>query len=355
MKRFIFLLSLLVALTVSSQEPVEWVGGTEHNFGAFDENIGKVSCQFKFVNKSRETISVKLVHVTCGCTKSAFENSPVEPGDTGTVDIFYNPEGRPGRFEKKVLVEFNEIPRKYELNILGTVIGSPKTVGSRFPVEAGPLRLRTSSIAFGEVTQGRPKTFFLEAYNTTTDTIYPRWENMPDYIKVTSQKDYLAPGEDIAYSFFLDSEKVPLLGLSTDSIFLSTGPTTRVAVPVIVMVKEDFSGLSDKQRRDAPIITTKSAIIDFGTLERTDGKATRTLEITNRGKDPLLIRRVYTAEDGLDINVKKNKIKNGDKGTIEVTLDPQAIQGDIINLRLMILSNDPQNSSMPVRVVGQIK
>ena len=356
MFRLAFIFFLLLPHLAFSQ--IKWLE-EEHNFGAFDESVGKVSCEFKFIHETGEPIFIKQVHVTCGCTTSSFEKKAVEPGDTGKVIISYNSEGRPGRFEKKIYVDLNTIPSRYSLKIKGSVMGSDATLRSRYPFETGPLRLRTPSIPFGEVNKGNPKSYFLEVYNASTDTLAPQFSSLPDYITVGKPREEINPGDDIAYTFILSSAKINEYGFITDSIALipdiNSQPIDTFYIPIMVMINEDFSDLNPIQLRDAPIIAIEPEIVDFGTLSRDEGPVTKSLKISNRGKNPLVIHRIYSADSGISVKSQNKKIKRDHSSSVDITVDVRAIQGDLLNGRIMIISNDPNSANLPVRVVGLIK
>ncbi|MDE6449060.1 MAG: DUF1573 domain-containing protein [Muribaculaceae bacterium] len=155
---------LLGAMTLSASGPEVKFMEQEHDFGAFDENDGTVKCRFAYVNTGDEPLSIIASRATCGCTSSSYTKAPVEPGDTGYVEVTYNPIGRPGRFGKKVYVDFNTERPRQTLLIKGVVIGSSNTLRGRYPVDAGALKLRSDNVLLGEVANGKSKTSFVEVY-----------------------------------------------------------------------------------------------------------------------------------------------------------------------------------------------
>ena len=53
-----------------------------HDFGAFNEDVGRVTCQFKGVNLGPDTASVIYLNASCGCTTpkaSSIKKSPSAP------------------------------------------------------------------------------------------------------------------------------------------------------------------------------------------------------------------------------------------------------------------------------------
>lgn len=345
---------LFMPLAILAQSAVKWLE-TTHNFGAFSENDGKVSCTFRFVNQGQSLLIIQSARATCGCTTPDYSKAPVAPGDTGIVTVSYNPTGRPGRFDKKVYVDLNTEPARHTLTIIGSVVGTPATIGQRYPAEAGPLRLRTASLPFGEVYTGHGKTFFLDIYNTTTSPLVPRWEKLPPYITYTAARDTVYPGENLAFTFTLTADKAPMLGLITDSIMLAPGASyDPIPIPVMVVVKEDFSKLTGGQRLAAPEIAVSDPTLDFDRISRSADAVTRSFTVTNRGTDPLILRRVYTADPGITVSTSSTKIKKGKSAIATVTVDLARLTADVLNARINIIANDPMNPVTVVRAVGTI-
>ncbi|MDE7135185.1 MAG: DUF1573 domain-containing protein, partial [Muribaculaceae bacterium] len=69
MNRILSLIAICASLTAVAEVKIQWLE-TEHNFGAFDENDGEVTCEFRFVNVGDEPVRVSNVRTSCGCTTS---------------------------------------------------------------------------------------------------------------------------------------------------------------------------------------------------------------------------------------------------------------------------------------------
>lgn len=346
----------IAAVVVAKAEPeVKFLTET-HDFGAFDENDGTVSCDFPFVNVGDEPLVIVAARATCGCTTPHYTKDPVEPGDTGIVTVKYNPTGRPGRFGKKVYVDFNtDIPR-HTLLVKGVVIGSSNTLRGRYPVDAGAVKLRNSSILFGDVAKGRSKSAFFELYNATADTISPAWTDLPDGLSVNTSTPHVAPGEQATYTFYFRPIGSDMYGIYTDTLTLRPTPEAEpVSVDMVAIIEEDFSTLTPGQRRDAPHIEVVERMVDFGIVDPADGIITGTFTIRNTGKNSLMLRRIYTTDEGVTVTASTDKVKKGKSATVTVTVDPLAIPWEIINARISIVTNDPDNPSTVMRAVGQLK
>ena len=329
---------------------VRWLE-TEHDFGAFNEDDGKVSTEFKFVNDSESPVTIDHVRSSCGCTVPQYSKATVNHGDTAAITVVYNPSGRPGRFSKSLMVKLSNDSTE-KLLIKGVVIGAQNTLRSRFPVTAGPIRLRGNMVTFGAVKTGKIKSQFVEVYNSSHSPVVPRWTDIPQYLRVTAAHETVQPGEQGVYSFVLAPTKSTPYGILTDSLTLNVPGEPPFRFEIAAIVEEDFSGLTEKQLADAPRIITDTDMLDFGDFFRTGQPITRQLRVTNTGKNDLLIRRVHTSEPGFTVKAPFSKLKKGKSGTVTVTFDPASFSAPLLNSRLQVITNDPSHPLTTIRLVG---
>lgn len=105
---------MAIAAVAQAAPEATWLTKS-HDFGAFDEDMGKVSCDFKVVNTGDEPLMILAARATCGCTVPAYTRDPIAPGDTATITVTYDPAGRPGKFTKKIHVDTNTEPSRMTL------------------------------------------------------------------------------------------------------------------------------------------------------------------------------------------------------------------------------------------------
>ena len=350
MKRRILATLLAATAVMVSLAQVRWLE-TEHDFGAFNEDDGKVSTEFKFVNDSESPVTIDHVRSSCGCTVPQYSKATVNHSDTAAITVVYNPSGRPGRFSKSLMVKLSNDSTE-KLLIKGVVIGAQNTLRSRFPVTAGPIRLRGNMVTFGAVKTGKIKSQFVEVYNSSHSPVVPRWTDIPQYLRVTAAHDTVQPGEQGVYSFVLAPTKSTPYGILTDSLTLNVPGEPPLRFEIAAIVEEDFSGLTEKQLADAPRIITDTDMLDFGDFSRTGQPITRQLRVTNTGKNDLLIRRVHTSEPGFTVKAPFSKLKKGKSGTVTVTFDPASFSAPLLNSRLQVITNDPSHPLTTIRLVG---
>lgn len=351
-----------MAFIATAQPEATWLE-RHHDFGVFMEKDGKVSCQIRLANTGTQPLLIVKAQAGCGCTVVTYPETPIQPGDTAAIDITYNPAGRPGQFSRQVLVFTNTTPKRTVLEITGNVIPTDETLDKQYPLQAGSLRISQQNIPFGELMKGNNKTLFLSAYNASTDTMIVTVDGALPHLKPAVVPDTVPPARVTALTVHYLSGHAPLWGLNDDVLTLSCVPlhspsnvvSGTADIHIMAQLMESFDHLSDKELQDAPVVSVDcDDRIDFGSL--TKGKAvTQTFTITNKGKSPLAIRRLWVPEgEGITVNADKTEIKRGKSATVSVTVDSSQIQGNILNVPLTLLSNDPSSPRLTIRLVGII-
>lgn len=359
MKRFIILFAIVTAaVQCYAAQSVEWVEYT-HDFGAISEEAGPVSCELKFVNLGDEPVAVVGASASCGCTTPRYSRGSVAPGDTGVVNVTFDPQGRPGRFVKKVKVITADAQGETlasSLSIKGVVVGASATIRSRYPVEAGPLRLRNTTIPFGQVTKNRQASAFLEVYNPTADTIRPTFGTAGDGFVPRLVEGVIPPGQQGTIAVVFMSDRNPLYGIVTDSIqFYATPHSEPLMIDVVAIVEEDFSRLSPQARAKAPQAKLEPYTLDLGVVDASSGPIKGTFKIVNRGDTPMSVRRIYTTDPGITVIQSPDKVKKHKSGDVTIEVDPGKFPSELINARLQVITNDPSQPTHTLRIVGQKK
>ena len=333
------------------------------DLGVFKEANGKVNCKMRLVNTGNEPLLIVKAQAGCGCTAVSYTEAPIPPGDTASVSITYNPAGRPGQFTKQVLVFTNSEPRRTILEISGNAIPTEATLNKMYPLRAGSLRISQQNMPMGEIVRGKSKTEFLSAYNASTDTLLVTATGAPTHLKPAVVPDTVPPARVTALTVHYLSDYAPQWGLNSDTIRL-TGkplrqPSTAVEgsadVMVMAQVIENFDHLTDKQRRNAPVVAVDCGDrLDYGTLVPGQVVA-RSFTITNKGKDPLEIRRTWVPDgEGITISANKATVKRSKTATVTVRVDTSHLTDELLNVPLTLMTNDPDTPRLTIRLVGII-
>lgn len=349
------LLALLAIISATAQPRIFW-RETFHDFGAFNEDDGNARTTFRYINTGTEPLIITGARTTCGCTLADYSRRPLAPGDSAEITVEYDPTGRLGRFEKGIIVDTNTDPRRTRLTIKGTVVGGEASVRAQYPVPHGPLALQKASALVGDVTKGHMKTVFINAYNQSNDTIAPEIAPLPDWLHISLEPSRIPPGQQASFIIYFRSDRCPVWGIDETPAIITPDPGLEpFTLPVVASVVEDFSKLTDKQLAKAPAISFSPAKIELPPTSRNAGTVQTSIRITNRGQSKLIIRRIWSPDQGISATLPaKNELKPGKSIEIPIAVNPAELPGDILNARLTIISNDPANPVANVRIVGEI-
>lgn len=128
----------------------------EWDFGTIEENGGKVTHTFELENTTSAPIVIHSVRTSCGCTTPSYSRKPINVGEKSTIEIQFDPEYRPGPFQKEILVYSTASDYPIGLTILGTVTPRVLPLEERYPYTLGEnARLGTQYISFRVVPRGR--------------------------------------------------------------------------------------------------------------------------------------------------------------------------------------------------------
>ena len=94
---------------------------TYYDFGNLIQGE-KAAYTFKFKNTGTADLLIHDAYSTCGCAVPSFSKEPIKPGDSGTVDVTFNSEGKRGLQYKTVTLKLNTRIKEKSLMIKANVI-----------------------------------------------------------------------------------------------------------------------------------------------------------------------------------------------------------------------------------------
>lgn len=353
---------LLVAGMMFAQQAVITFTKTEHDFGKINEADGKVTTVFEFKNEGMEPLVLSQVRASCGCTTPSWTKEPVEPGQTGTINVTYNPNGRPGRFQKTITVTSNATESTKKLYIKGEVIPKSAQPVNKYPVKVGKLGLAANTLNFGTVLKN--------GKHVVKDIEYANLES--DEPLAVGVDLFNTPVAAEANMPSIEKGKSGKLQVRLDPQFLDWGPqelvislwagkdkksAERQTIVISVNVEEDFSALTADQRQSAPILSCPKTV----TLgEITPGKKVKkTFKFKNVGADPLNVRCVVNQSKNIFTASAKGSIKTGKTGTVTIEIDGkekgQPMKPGTYQRIITLMTNDPKNPKQQITISWTIK
>lgn len=356
MKRFIFCWMMLIAVSVMAQEPVITFNETTHDFGKINEADGKVTTVFEFTNEGMIPLVLTNVRASCGCTTPKWTREPIEPGQKGQITVTYNPNGRPGRFNKSITITSNASEPTCRLYIKGEVIPKPVKPTEQYPIQMGELRLKKKSLNFGLVRKGSNKMLEIEYANTTDKAVTVDFltREQDNFYAIQLSLKTLQPGQTGKIQIALQSEQCPMYGPVDTKIYLVVNGkrilSNDYAITLKTDIREDFSNMTVEERQQAPIIELNSTTFELGAIKK--GKiSSHKIHITNAGVNPLYIRRIVADESFIKIQTPKTSIKGGRSMDLKLDIDATNITESAHYSRsITLITNDPAHSAIKIRV-----
>ena len=93
---------------------------THHDFGKLIQGE-KVSFAYKFKNVGNATAVISAVNPGCNCTVAQFTQTPIAPGESGSVTVNFNSETKKGLVNSSIIVQANTYPADTRLTFSANV------------------------------------------------------------------------------------------------------------------------------------------------------------------------------------------------------------------------------------------
>lgn len=313
-----------------------------HDFGRIAEDGGEAIHDFKFINTGKAPLVITDVEASCGCTSPLWSVDSIGPGEEGFVKVAYEPYNRPGPFNKTITVTTNGYPSISILTIEGRVVPPPKDITAQYPYAMGGLRFDRKSVYYGNITNDKPVTSIIKAYNGT-DQIITFSDSIlsPHYIGVVFEPKIINPGEVGEIYISYDGEKLNDLGYRTDNIKLFTyelGDSVK-SFNVFATVLDYFPPLDAQALAQAPKISIDKDIEDFGNVQSNSTLQT-TFMLTNEGRSPLELRKIMPNCNCVKVETESSVIQPGDSLAVSVTMETPAFTGTQQKM-ISVFTNDP--------------
>ena len=266
------------------------------------------------------------------------------------ITVTYNPNGRPGRFQKTITVTSNANEPTTKLYIKGEVIPKPAKPVDQYPIKMGELSLKRKAINFGVLTQGSNKQMEIEYANQTEQSVQVALVMVDaDYIKTNVTLQTVEPQQTGKLQFALQSAECPLYGPITAKAYVIVNGKRDMSYEIALSanIKEDFSQLTVEERQQAPIAEVTREL-NLGTIAK-GKKLTTKLTLANAGINPLLVRRVIMNDQQLKFTTPK-AIKAGRKADIKIELDATTYEPAQYSRIMTLITNDPNTPVINIKL-----
>jgi hypothetical protein len=347
---FFAVVLVVMVSDVVAQKPQMIFQNLEHDFGSFKESDGIQTTTFKFTNKGNVPLVISNVKASCGCTSPSWTREPIGINGTGEIQVSYDPKGRPGSFNKTIMVISNAENGTTILRIIGRVEEREQSMAEMYPREIGSLRVKTNNISFARITENEVKTQDLELVNDTDKPVKVALRTVPKHLQVKVEPQTIPARGKGNLTVTYNAGEANTYGFATHRIYLSLDGINdyRASLGVSATIEEDFSKLSAAEMEKAPVATFSETSYDFGNMKQGD-KKDYTFSLTNNGKSELIIRNVRSSCGCTAVAPSKNVIAPGESAPIKVTFDTTGKRGRQ-SKTITVITNDPKTPTNMLRV-----
>jgi len=323
----------------------------EHDFGVIREDGGKVQYEFSFENKSKSVIKIEDVKSQCGCTITEWSKTAVNPGGSGKLPVTFDPDGRSGKFIKKISVYTNTMTDPIALYIKGNILAGY----SDFRGEIEGVKLSVNELSFSRIKNTDVTSDIIEFFNASDEKYRLEISSGNPNLTIDKQVFILNPKESGILSVSFDAGKSGRFGYWKDSLSVTlhfSGKSKKHIIPVSYIIEEDFSDYSLQDKKNAPKIVLPENEFLFGE-EKKGSFMKKDFRIINKGKTDLLIRRIPPIKN-IDIVDYPKVLKPGEEGLIKTRIN-FSTKTDLFLRSINIISNDPVSPTLFIKVKGRVK
>lgn len=290
-------------------EPVAYLG-------TIIDNQGVVDHRFEFVNHTSDSLQVKAVTASCGCTSTDWTVLPIEPGGIGYISVQFDPNNRPGPFEKFITVSFREQTDSTQLAIKGFVKPASASVEEEFPLEMGALRMKQRYLDLGTITSKSLFSKSFEIYNQGNQIlIFSDDMEGPDHITVTYEPYTLKPRSSGKMWVHYDVGAKNDLGYFSENISLFTYESS--ANRKDLTVSATLLDVPQVVTPESPKIQFDRTEIDFGRVQQGD-TINRSFQIRNVGQSTLHLKKIFGNCNCIQVSSDTNEVRAGEVAQISI-------------------------------------
>lgn len=353
MKRTVLLMTFVLTVIFSYGQPKIQFDKIIHDFGNIKEMDGRVTGRFEFSNVGDSTLTLVSVKPGCGCTAANYTKTAVAPGERGFIDATYDPRNRPNGFSKGITVTTNEPTNNTtRLTIKGFVEKRPPTIyeSTGYTNGKGMVRIKNSSFKM-EMKNSEVHLDTLLVRNFWNKNVLVDFIDLPAHITEVYRSfgNEIKPDEEGFIVIQYDAGKKNDFGMINETVVMRTNDSLEAnkTIYYTTQIREDFSKMSERALKKAPVIGVEPTTINFGDMAK-NSTATQSVKITNTGRTPLIIRSVQSVTNVITPSFKTTTIAPNSSTVLDITIKAQGRGGKQVGT-IDIICNDPKNDMPAIK------
>lgn len=310
-----------------------------------------VTARFTLRNKGGD-MTITAVRPSCGCTGVDYPKTLILRGDSFQITATYDAR-QLGHFEKEVAVYGSTFDKPFYLKMRGVVVADGSGVNVDWKYKVGSLLCEKNDVEFDDVNRGDEPLQRVRFKNTSDKAVEPVVMHLPSYLKAEVSPRRVSPGRTGEITLRLFSQKLRRFGLTQASVYVGMFPGDKVSqdkeLTLSAVLLPDFDNLSETQRMRAPKLSLSKEEVNFGSWDGKDLKS-ETITLANLGQSTLEIRSLQMFTTGMKVKLNKTKLSGGETAKMRITVNRKLLRLARSKPRVLMITNDPDNSKVVIRV-----
>ncbi len=311
-------------VSLPEKRPVIFFDNSDFNFGQIYKGQ-KVEHIYKFENQGDDTLEIKKVKPSCGCTAVILTNKTIPPGETGEIKTTFNSGTYRGNIKKSISVLSNDPDNpNHRLTISGQIIEE--------------INIKPVNINFGSI--------FLDKGTDKTVTVTIKSQTEPDFKinKITPSKPFIdasiAEEKDGEYIINVTLKDYRKIGRFSGKIHLETNnqKQQKAIIPFFGEIAGD--------------VTAYPKRIYYGIV--TEGKELTQKVFVKINREGIKVLDTKLTPDFLSVRIDEKYGQNNPHCLIEITLPKDAAIGNLNGL-LELHTNSKQQPIIKIPITGNVK
>ena len=311
-------------VSLPEKRPAIFFDNPDFNFGQIYKGE-KVEHVYKFENQGNDTLEIKKVKPSCGCTAVILTEKTIPPGETGEIKTTFNSGTYRGNIKKSISVLSNDPDNpNHKLTISGQIIEE--------------INIKPVNINFGSISSDK------STDKTVTVTIKSQTE--PDFKinKITPSKPFIdasiAEEKDGEYIINVTLKDYRKIGRFSGKIHLETNnkKQQKAIIPFFGEIAGD--------------VTAYPKRVYYGIV--TEGKELTQKVFVKINKEGIKVLDTKISPDFLSIKIDEKYEQNNPHCLIEVKLNKEAAVGKLNGL-LELHTNSKQQPVIKIPITGEVK
>jgi hypothetical protein len=352
------LILILASLSIEAQtverKLLNWEQKTIQ-IGAVLEENGPVEAVFLASNPNEERLFISDVFSDCGCTTVDYTKDTIENAQEASIKVRFDPEHRGGEFSKVIIVRTNLDIYGDTLYLEGFNMPAPENTELAYPHRIGQLGFRLPAINMGNIFTNQAKVKYVEIHNFGGESfsLAALQPHLPDYVSIQLEPKQLASGHRGVLIVNYDGLNKNDFGFFDENVKLIIEGGELLDLRILAVVYEYFSPVPKSMENTVPRMFISENEVDFREVQE-GRKLQRTLTISNKGQEDLLIKKIAGNCECLKFTISNELIKPGERASLEFEFDTRGRKG-IDHKHITIFSNDPINPVRTITIKSSIK